>query len=123
MTSLRRDINDCLITPHGGTLKERLIGEKKSETLKNNDRYFPLWDLTERQLCGLEMIMNGGFSPLEGFWGKSDYNTVVRDMRLSDGTLWPIPVTLDVTEEFASKVTMGSSIALRNPEGKMFVFV
>lgn len=106
-----------LIPPHGGTLKERLLGEKEAETLKKRAKDFPSWDLTERQLCDLEMIMNGGFSPLEGFLGKADYDTVVRDMRLSDGTLWPIPVTMDVTEEFASKVTSGSSIALRNPEG------
>ncbi|MBI2471506.1 MAG: bifunctional sulfate adenylyltransferase/adenylylsulfate kinase [Planctomycetes bacterium] len=106
-----------LISPHGGMLKERLLDEKEAEMLKKRARDFPSWDLTERQLCDLEMIMNGGFSPLEGFFGKADYNTVVRDMRLSDGTLWPIPVTLDVTEEFASKVATGSSIALRNPEG------
>lgn len=106
-----------LISPHGGILKERLLDEKEAEMLKKRARDFPSLYLTERQLCDLEMIMNGGFSPLEGFLGKADYDTVVRDMRLSDGTLWPIPVTLDVTEEFASKVTSGSLIALRNPEG------
>lgn len=106
-----------LITPHGGTLKDSLLDEQKTETLKKNARDFPSWDLTERQLCDLEMIMNGGFSPLEGFLGKADYDTVVRDMRLSNGTLWPIPVTLDVTDEFASKINTGSTVALRNPEG------
>jgi sulfate adenylyltransferase len=106
-----------IIAPHGGTLKEGRLDGQKYETLKKNAKDLPSWDLAERQLCDLEMIINGGFSPLEGFLGKADYDTVVRDMRLSDGTLWPIPVTLDVTEEFASKVTTGSSVALRNQEG------
>lgn len=75
------------------------------------------WDLTTRQLCDLELLLNGGFAPLTGFVAHTDYDRVVEEMRLSDGTLWPIPITLDVTREFAGKLKMGAKIVLRDPEG------
>jgi sulfate adenylyltransferase len=60
--------------------------------------------------------MSGGFSPLRGFMNRADYEGVCHNMRLADGTLWPMPITLDVSEEFAKKLTPGSSkIALRDP--------
>jgi len=77
------------------------------------------WDLTSRQLCDLELLLNGGFSPLRGFMGRADYESVCSSMRLSSGLLWPIPVTLDVSEELAKKLQSGSSLALRDPEGVM----
>ncbi|MFM1863968.1 MAG: bifunctional sulfate adenylyltransferase/adenylylsulfate kinase [Gemmobacter sp.] len=77
----------------------------------------PSWDLSARQICDLELLMNGGFFPLRGFLGRADYESVVRDMRLADGTLWPIPVTLDVSEVFAARIETGQDIALRDPEG------
>ena len=82
-------------------------------------RGWPSWDLTDRQLCDLELLLNGGFSPLSGFLTEVDYEPVLTDMRLADGSLWPMPVTLDVTEEFAKGVSVGDSIALRDPEGVM----
>jgi sulfate adenylyltransferase len=75
------------------------------------------WDLTPRQVCDLELLMNGGFAPLKGFLGREDYDRVVAEMRLADGTLWPMPITLDVSEAFAAKVEEGQDIALRDPEG------
>jgi len=80
---------------------------------------YPSWDLTDRQICDLELILNGGFSPLVGFLNRADYEAVCRDMRLSDGTLWPMPVMLDVTEEIASSLTPGDALALRDAEGVM----
>lgn len=77
----------------------------------------PSWDLTQRQLCDLELLMNGGFHPLKGFLTEADYDGVVNDMRLSSGALWPMPITLDVSEEFAAKAEPGTDIALRDPEG------
>ncbi|NCO87543.1 MAG: bifunctional sulfate adenylyltransferase/adenylylsulfate kinase [Rhodobacterales bacterium] len=74
-------------------------------------------DLTPRQICDLELLMNGGFHPLKGFLTEADYDSVVTTMRTADGTLWPMPVTLDVTEEFAAKVEPGQDIALRDQEG------
>jgi ABC-type dipeptide/oligopeptide/nickel transport system permease component len=62
------------------------------------------WDLNLRQVCDLELLMNGGFSPLKGFLSEADYDRVVAEMRLADGTLWPMPITLDVSEAFAEKI-------------------
>ena len=77
----------------------------------------PEWTLTQRQLCDLELLMNGGFAPLAGFLDRSDYEGVVREMRLSSGALWPMPVTLDVSREFAQKLAPGERVTLRDPEG------
>lgn len=65
------------------------------------------WDLTPRQTCDLELLMNGGFYPLTGFLGEKDYDNVVENMRLADGTLWPMPINLDVPAEFAEKLKVG----------------
>ena len=77
----------------------------------------PSWDLTDRQLCDLELLLNGGFWPLSGFMNQADYESVCRQMRLPSGTVWPIPVVLDVTEEAARQLGPGSLLALRDPEG------
>ncbi len=74
-------------------------------------------DLSPRQICDLELLMNGGFFPLRGFMGEADYNGVVDGMRLADGTLWPMPITLDVSQDFADRITLGEDIALRDQEG------
>jgi sulfate adenylyltransferase len=107
------------IEPHGGTLVELLADERRTEALKAASRDWPSWDLTPRQLCDLEMLMDGSFSPLTGFLGKKDHESVCRDMRLADGTLWPIPVTLDVPEAIGRELRRGTSLALRDPEGVM----
>ncbi|WP_432449270.1 bifunctional sulfate adenylyltransferase/adenylylsulfate kinase [Aliiroseovarius marinus] len=74
-------------------------------------------DLSPRQICDLELLMNGGFNPLKGFLTEEDYDGVVENMRLADGTLWPMPITLDVSEDFASSIELGQDIALRDQEG------
>ena len=75
------------------------------------------WDLTQRQICDLELLMNGGFSPLTGFLTESDYNSVVENMRLKNGNLWPMPITLDVSQDFADSLEIDQNIALRDQEG------
>ncbi|MFC1634590.1 bifunctional sulfate adenylyltransferase/adenylylsulfate kinase [Planctomycetota bacterium] len=108
-----------LIEPHGGVLKNLLVSEKKAQQMKKLSRDWPSWDLTARQICDLELLLNGSFSPLEGFMTRGDYDSVCRDMRLRNGTLWPLPIVLDVTEEVASKLQAGADLALRDPEGTM----
>jgi len=73
--------------------------------------------LSERQLCDLELIINGGFSPLEGFMNQADYDSVVNTVRLANGTLFPIPVTLDVSQEDIDRLSLasGKRVALRDP--------
>ncbi len=108
-----------LIDPHGGVLVDLLVGPERAAELKVRSKEWKSWDLTDRQLCDLELILNGGFSPLAGFMGKEDYTSVCSEMRLADGTLWPIPITLDVSEEFASDLSTGEKVVLRDPEGMM----
>jgi len=108
-----------LISPHGGALVELMAGEERINELKTESVAWPSWDLTPRQICDLELLLNGGFSPLRGFMTRADYESVVRDMRLADGALWPIPVTLDVTEELAGRLRSGDWLSLRDPEGVM----
>jgi sulfate adenylyltransferase len=85
--------------------------------LKAEAGELPSWDLTARQLCDLELLMNGGFNPLKGFLTEEDYDGVVKDMRLADGSLWPMPINLDVSDTFAETINPGQDIALRDPEG------
>jgi sulfate adenylyltransferase len=110
---------DHLIAPHGGTLVNLVVAPDRAAELKDASRDWPSWDLTERQVCDLDLLVNGGFSPLTGFMTRADCDSVVETMRLVDGTLWPIPITLDVTEELAKKLAPGSHLALRDAEGVM----
>ncbi len=103
--------------PHGGVLKELFLSERKADAEKIAAGNYAAWDLTQRQVCDLDLLMNGAFSPLEGFLGKDDYESVCETMRLTSGVLWPLPITLDVSEAFAGEITVGETIALRDPEG------
>ena len=106
-----------LIEPHGGTLKELYLSADAAAAEKQQAREYPSWDLTYRQLCDVELLLNGAFSPLEGFLSQADYRCVLSDLHLENGVLWPMPVTLDVTETFADGIAPGSRVALRDPEG------
>jgi sulfate adenylyltransferase len=109
-----------LIPPHGGQLVELIATPERSAELKAQSREYPSWDLTARQSCDLELLLSGGFSPLRGFMTCADYEGVCHDMRLKSGVIWPMPITLDVTEAFAKTLKPGSSkIALRDAEGVM----
>jgi len=103
--------------PHGGELKYLYLPADEAEAEKAAAGEYASWDLTERQLCDIELLLNGAFSPLDGFLNKDDYDSVVKNMRLKSGVLWPIPVTLDVSEEFAADVKPGDKLALRDLEG------
>ena len=102
---------------HGGELKELYLAEHKADEEKLRASDYPSWDLSPRQLCDLDLLLNGAFSPLEGFLGQADYEKVCDEMRLESGVLWPIPITLDVSEEFAGGISEGDTIALRDVEG------
>jgi sulfate adenylyltransferase len=108
---------NALKDPHGGVLKNLYLDEAGVKAEKAGARDLPSWDMNMRQLCDIEMLLNGAFSPLEGFLGEADYRRVLSDMRLTNGVLWPMPITLDVTEQFAEKVKVGDTIALRDGEG------
>lgn len=103
--------------PNHAPIPELYVSSDSAQKLKVEAGQLPSWDLTPRQICDLELLMNGGFHPLKGFMGQADYEGVVENMRLADGTLFPIPITLDVSEAFAEKVAPGQDIALRDQEG------
>ena len=110
---------DHLISPHGGDLVNLFANEKQQDELKSASLDWPSHDLTARQQCDLELLICGGFSPLTGFLGQKDYESVCSEMRLVDGTLWPVPITLDIPESLATTLKPGSNLALRDEEGVM----
>ncbi|MGO4913945.1 bifunctional sulfate adenylyltransferase/adenylylsulfate kinase [Pseudogemmobacter sp. W21_MBD1_M6] len=98
-------------------IPELYVSYESAQKLKVEAAQLTSHDLTPRQICDLELLMNGGFNPLKGFLTEKDYTGVVENMRLADGSLWPMPITLDVSEDFAAKVEVGQDIALRDQEG------
>ncbi|MDE3078837.1 MAG: bifunctional sulfate adenylyltransferase/adenylylsulfate kinase [Paracoccaceae bacterium] len=105
-----------LIANHA-PIPELYVSYESAQKLRAEAGSLPSWDLTQRQVCDLELLMNGGFHPLKGFLTEEDYNGVVDNMRLTSGALWPMPITLDVSQKFADGVEPGQDIALRDPEG------
>jgi sulfate adenylyltransferase len=103
--------------PHGGELKNLYLDQAAAREEKARARDLPSLDLTMRQLCDIELLLNGAFSPLDGFLNEQDYERVVSEMRLASGVLWPMPINLDVTSAFADKLALGDRIALRDGEG------
>jgi sulfate adenylyltransferase len=110
---------DHLNSPHGGELINLLAAPGRRDELQAASREWPSWDLSPRQLCDLELLVNGGLSPLRGFIARADYESVCLTLRLKNGLLWPIPIVLDVTEEFATSIGPGKTVALRDAEGVM----
>lgn len=103
--------------PHGGVLKDLLLRDApKHDQLAAEAEKLPAVVLTERQLCDLELILNGGFSPLEGFMNEKDYNGVVKDLRLADGALFSMPICLDIGKKIidARNIKPGARITLRD---------
>lgn len=90
---------------------------EESSRLKAEAAAMASWDLDQRQLCDLELLMNGAFAPLAGYMGEADFRRVLSELRLADGTVWPLPIVLDVSEDFGCRVAPGESIALRDAEG------
>ena len=102
---------------HGGGLRNGYLQGAALAAARRLCRDAKSWALTGRQLADLELLLNGAFSPLEGFMGAAEHEEVVRRMRLPSGVLWPVPVTLDVSEAFAAALEPGETIALRDAEG------
>lgn len=103
--------------PHGGELKDLYLTEAAAEKEQTKAGEYLSWDLTGRQLCDLDLLTNGAFSPLDGFLTKAEFDSVCKDMRLPSGVLWPMPICLDVSQEFGDQLKKGTRIALRDPEG------
>lgn len=115
MSHIYEEEGKCIMTailPHGGTLVDKIItGPKQKALLQAAEELFPIrvnsWTISDLDLIGV-----GAFSPLTGFMNESDYRSVVTDMRLADGTVWSIPITLAVAESIASELKLGQQVAL-----------
>lgn len=103
------------IAPHGGTLVNRITSRETAQKLAAEARSLSRIDLSAKQSCDLEMIGIGAFSPLEGFMGQEDFESVCRTMKLTSGDVWPIPILLSVSKDKAPGV--GERVALYAPNG------
>jgi sulfate adenylyltransferase len=110
---------DHLIAPHGGALVNLLATSERAAEIREGSRDWQSIDLGQRQLCDLELLLNGGLSPLTGFMGSADFDAVCSGMRLAGGGFWPIPITLDLDETEADGLRIGEPVALRDAEGVM----
>jgi sulfate adenylyltransferase len=97
------------IVPHGGELIDLRVDEKRVRLLKEIALNLSDITLNERQMCDLELLATGAFSPLKGFMTRSDYESVLDRMRLQNDVLWPIPICMDVDELQARNFEAGSS--------------
>lgn len=111
------------VQPHGGSLVNLIVDPERAQVLKSLTMEMPALTLSARQLSDLELLMNGAFSPLTGFLTRPDYESVVDRMRLQDGTLWPIPICLDISEAQAGQLETGQSVALLDAEGFMLAMM
>ncbi len=108
-----------LITPYKGQLVNLLLDGDDAERIKTESESYPAVLLTQRQKCDLELLVTGALSPLTGFMSQREYESVINNTSLSDGTIWPIPYYLDLTKEQAESINVGDVIALRDIEGFM----
>lgn len=110
-----------MVGPYGGDLADLLAAApEEAEALHARADRLPSVRLSNRAVCDLELLATGGFSPLDGFMGREDHDRVVSDMRLSDGHLFPIPITLPVD---ANEVRLDSDIALRDSKNDLLAIM
>ena len=109
--------DSLLIKPYGGNLVDLLVTGDEYEALLPKAEQLPSIQVTPRSLCDLELLATGAFSPIDRFMSKADYQRVIEDMRLADGTLFPIPITLPAAA--SEHVQQGKEIALRSPNNEL----
>ncbi len=108
-----------LIKPYGGVLQNLLMDTDKAEQLKIESEHYLSVTLNNRQLCDLEMLANGAYSPLTGFMGKRTYESVINHLKLPNGLMWPLPIVLDLKDDITGEIKKGTKLALRDNEGFM----
>ncbi|ASS73960.1 sulfate adenylyltransferase [Tumebacillus algifaecis] len=109
-----------LIAPHGGTLIDRVLKGAQRQAQQTIAADAKRVVLDAFALSDLELIANGAFSPLSGFMGQADYDAVVETMRLADGTVWSLPITLPVSAALADKIEIGETVALVGEDGVLY---
>lgn len=111
---------ESLPSPHGGALVDRIVEESAKAALQERARALPRITLDARERADLELIATGAASPLTGFLGRADYESVVEHLRLSDGTLWPLPFTLAVEPETRALLTTGGEVGLYDERDRLW---
>ncbi len=112
-----------LIQPHGGTLVNRIVDADKAQQLKAAAASLPKITLSAKQACDLEMIAIGAFSPLTGFVKKADFEGICKNMHMADGTVWPIPITLAVSDDVKATLKEGGQAALYHSDGTLLAVI
>lgn len=115
-TTSATKLDSGLIAPHGGELVDLISDSARCQELEDEAKHLRRWTLSARQLCDIEQLITGAFSPLKGFMNRADYKSVRDDMRLADGTLWPMPIVLDMPLDETESMGSGDRIALMHPE-------
>jgi sulfate adenylyltransferase len=110
--------SQALVAPHGGALVDRIAADP--DALRAEAEALPSLRLDPRELADLELIATGAASPLTGFLTRADYDSVVERLRLADGTVWPLPLTLAVPDDARARVAAGRPLALRDGEGRVW---
>jgi len=105
---------DQIPEPYGGQLIDLLMNEEQRKQTAQKAIDWPSWQLSPRQLGDVELLITGGFSPLDRFLCRKDYSRVLEKMHLADGTFWPLPVTLDVSEDVARDLRENDKLVLRD---------
>ncbi|MBI5063973.1 MAG: adenylyltransferase, partial [Desulfatitalea sp.] len=100
-----------------GNLVSLIVDKERAGTLKELSLHLPSITLTDHQLCDIELLATGALSPLTGFMTRSNYESVLDRMQLQDGTCWPVPVCLGISEKQGQHLESGQSLAIRDPEG------
>jgi sulfate adenylyltransferase len=123
MDKLMNKTTSKLIEPYGGQLVSLVAQGDYYEELNSYAKRLPSIQLSERSLCDLELLAVGAFSPLDRFMGVGDYQRVLDEMRLLNGALFPLPITLPVSEEALSTVHLDQDIALRNAHNELLAIM
>jgi sulfate adenylyltransferase len=113
--------NDPLVTPYGGTLVNLVVEDEERSELTNKANTLSSIQLSSRSLCDLELLATGGFSPLDRFMGKADYDQVVEEMRLAKGIIFPMPITLPIDED--TPLRLGKEVALRDNKNNLIAIM
>ena len=116
-------MTSTLILPHGNSLIDCYCKKEEISQYKDQATHYNSYTLNDRQLCDIELILNGAFSPLDGFMNQRCYNAVLDSNRLLDGNVWPMPIVLDVKSDLADTVGINDKLALRDKEGYLIAIL
>jgi sulfate adenylyltransferase len=118
MPTARAEAN--LVAPHGGVLVDRFVQKAEAEALRVRALALPALVLDARELADLELIAVGAASPLTGFVGQADYHSILENLRLADGTVWPLPFTLAVSDDSRAALEGQKGAALFDDRGRLW---